>query len=133
MKLDRRGDIGFMEAMAGAMTVCLVLTAFSAFVAADMLSEEPEEPEFDWNMVGAMHIRNGNLGLSLHGDFRQYLEDNGLRGIHVHALVPQYNNRALDYRVGETTDLCVKDSRAIEVPDDHGRIYPAMMEVTLYQ
>ncbi len=132
MKLDRRGDIGFMEAMAGAMTVCLVLTSFSAFLAADILAEEPEEPEFDWNSLGDIGLDHGNMGVSLKTDFRQYMDDNGFTGIELKVEVLQGAGNHLTYLVGERTDIAAKDSRAVEARDGNGRILPALAEVTIY-
>lgn len=132
MKLDRKGDIGFMEAMAGAMTVCLVLTSFSAFLAADLLSEEPPEPEFDWTSIGALHIHNGNFGMGLNTDFKRYIQDNGFKGIQIRASVLLDGYSPNNYKVGETSDVCVKETKAVEIPVDNERNVPGIIEVTIY-
>ncbi len=132
MKFDRKGDIGFMEAMAGAMTVCLVLTAFSAFLAADLLLEEPDYPEFDWTQIGSV-TKSGNIvGMMQHSDIKQYIEDSGFKGVVLKTTYLVIDFPPSTFRYGGTSDTCFRETKAIEVTDEYGLCYPAIMEVTVY-
>ncbi len=132
MELNRKGDIGFMEALAGAMTVCLVLTAFTAFLAADMLNEEPERPEFDWSEVNGLAATDRTFCLSLNSNLKQYLEETGVKGIELRGTSLMENRGPVVYKVGEATDTWEKESRTVTITHGSGRCTPGLLEVTMY-
>lgn len=71
MRLDRRGDIGFMEAMVAAMTVTVVLAAFIGAVALKAQYSEISPGQVD---IGSLtrHITVSDEGLE--GDLQEELD-----------------------------------------------------------
>ncbi len=79
---DRKGDIGFMEAVASAAAVCLVMTAFAAFCAAEMDAEEGtgERPSFDWPGDGLSPEMTAS---ALRGCAETQMERGGWNGVRI--------------------------------------------------
>lgn len=59
MIADRRGEVGFLEAIISAMAVCLVLTAFIGFLAAEILEDATDPAGIDRSIVNNVIISNG--------------------------------------------------------------------------
>ena len=130
MKLNRKGDIGFMEAMAGAMTVCLVMTAFTAFLVADTLATGPEPPEFDWGLIGDVSIKDGTF--SAEPDCTEYPESNRVPGILVRIYSPAFDSiGTFEELFGSESDNSVCQRKMVSVEND-GTSVPAVMEAVIF-
>ncbi len=70
MRLDRRGDIGFMEAMVAAMTITIVLAAFIGAVALKVHDAEMSPGHIDTDSL----IRHITVSDEVEGDLQQELE-----------------------------------------------------------
>ena len=130
MTLNRRGDIGFLEAMAGAMTVCLVMTAFTAFLVAEKLSEGPEPPSFDWGLMGEVAISDGMF--TAEPACGEYAEQHMISGLELRIYSPVTDSVGVFERTyGSVTDDFVRERKLISVESGNECI-PAVMEAVLY-
>ncbi|MGI6009267.1 MAG: hypothetical protein ACOX8X_03980 [Methanomethylophilus sp.] len=79
---DRKGDIGFMEAMASAMAVCIVMAAFTAFCAAELTADSgaEERPEFDWPAGGEDEEGTSS---ALYESAMTQMRDSGWNGVRI--------------------------------------------------
>ena len=59
MGMDRRGEIGFLEAIVATMAVCMVLTAFVGFLAAETVLESTDASDFDRSVTDGVRIEGG--------------------------------------------------------------------------
>ncbi len=81
MKFDRKGDIGFMEAMAGAMTVCIVMMVFVAYVVADQASSQQDQVNFDWSYIEGIEVQDSQAVIHFASDPIVFMESNDISGI----------------------------------------------------
>lgn len=77
-----------MEAMAGAMTVCIVMMAFVAFVAADTVQTDGDRPDFDWNLVDEVYVSEGSLRVSFSTEPSDLMTEKDYRGFGIRACAP---------------------------------------------
>ncbi len=130
MTLDRRGDIGFMEAMAGAMTVCLVMTAFTAFLAAETLSQQPEPPSFDWGLIGKVGISDGEFNAE--PACSEFPENNRISGLLIRIYSPAFPSIGeFEEMYGTESEESVCERRIVSVSSGDASV-PAVMEAILY-
>ncbi len=130
MRLNRKGDIGFMEAMAGAMTVCLVMTAFTAFLMAETLAQEPEPPGFDWGLVGPVTVENGMIVAE--PACSDYPENNRISGLLLRIYSPAFDSlEGFEEMFGTESDDSVCERRIISVGNGETSI-PAVMEAVTF-
>jgi len=130
MKLNRKGDIGFMEAMAGAMTVCLVMTAFTAFLMAETLAQEPEPPSFDWSLLGTITVEDG--GFAADPACSDYPENHKISGLLIRIHSPAFGSvEGFEAMFGTVSEDSVCERRMISV--EYGdTIIPAVAEAVTY-
>lgn len=84
MRMNRKGDIGFMEAMAAAMTVTLVLTAFIGATAIYALETDVENRALDIDsLAGGIRIADGRIEGDLQGELQSQMDLKGIRGASV--------------------------------------------------
>lgn len=84
MRMDRKGDIGFMEAMAAAMAVTLVLTAFLGAAAVHAAGQEVAARGIDVEaLADKISISDGMMEGDLGDELRLQIEISGLRGASV--------------------------------------------------
>lgn len=130
MTLDRRGDIGFMEAMAGAMTVCLVMTAFTGFLVAETLAKEPEPPSFDWGFLGEIGISDG--AFTAEPACSDYPENHRISGICIRIYSPAFESLGtFEEMFGTESENRICERRIISVGSGDASV-PAVAEVVLY-
>mgnify|MGYP000846020663 FL=1 len=84
MRMDKKGDIGFMEAMAAAMAVTLVLTAFigSAAILAGGHTVASRDIDIE-ALADRIRISDGRIEGDLGEELRSQVEIAGIRGASV--------------------------------------------------
>lgn len=84
MRMDKKGDIGFMEAMAAAMAVTLVLTAFIGAVAIHAGGQEDVARGVDIDaLADRISISDGRIEGDLGEELRFQIQIGGVRGASV--------------------------------------------------
>lgn len=87
MRMDSKGDMGFLEAVLSAMAVVTVLMAFIGSVSTMMVASEIPMDGFDTRMLDA-EISDG-VFIPFYGDYMQECMDlHGFTSITVRAVVP---------------------------------------------
>ena len=131
MKIDRRGDIGFMEAMAGAMTVCIVMMVFVAYVAADVAYSHQEDPDFDWSYIKEVGVTDSQATVTFSSDPLAYIETSGLLGLCVKTVPPTSSDlESSQYEFGQKGDSKYIERKLFSVTNGQ-EIIPVSVEVTL--
>lgn len=133
MKLDRRGDIGFMEAMAGAMTVCIVLMAFTAYLANGVLVTETKETDFDWTLIDGITYDGKSYGISFTASPSEEIDQSDLTGIGFR-LYGSSDTESVVYSqtFGRQSDNVCVEKRLYSVPSDETTSVTLILEVSLF-
>lgn len=133
MRLNRRGDIGFPEAMMAVMIVTVVLMAYLGVFAAGAADRTDAAPEFDRRITAGARIASGELILDAEDRMAGFIEKNGCRGLTVRCSIPgnswvetaEFFSGTLDGRIsGEKYTQSIKS--------DEGRIFTAVFEVGIW-
>lgn len=128
---ERRGDMGFMEAMVSFMAVALVLTAFIGVLAVtEVDSADPTEGLDPAMFTGTVEAQTFLPGFTEYID--RYVDANGLSGASVVVTVPgDYCEEPEAFVVGSMDGMLYGRQIPGTVTDDEGRTLPAMFEVML--
>ena len=71
MRMDKKGDIGFMEAMTGAMAVTIILAAFIGAVALKVCETDIDPRDFDIDAIANFIVISEDM---IQGDLQNELE-----------------------------------------------------------
>ena len=131
MKLGRRGDIGFAEAMTGTVVVCMVLTVFTVFAVTMVTAHSDDRTGFDWTLTRDLSISGEVFEWDVDDTMERFMEDRGLNGVIVklEGNIKTLNNRS--YTFGELEGDRMSEHRVIEVDTDDGRRVPVTVTVIL--
>lgn len=129
MRLNRRAETGFMEAIVSMMAVTLVLSIYLVFVAASVVGTA-EGPGMDIRMLDI----DARDGYSLSDDYiTEYMEVNELSGIQVSVAIPLYDEEGTVFSSGIAEGLEQTERFIILVDYQDGRRVPAIVEVSTWR
>ncbi len=129
---DRRGDIGFPEAMLGTATVCIVLTVFLAYAVTVMWTDSADEAEIGWERFRDVGITDGEYSAgTIPEDLLAELSCSGVQVSFISRNVPGICS--LDIQCGECMGDREFHNRLISVESDDGRTIPTVLEVVIYR
>ena len=133
MKLNRKGEIGFPEAIMAAMIVTLVLTMYLGLFAFNA-AEDSGGPEvhIDHRIFGDLTLENGEIAGDIEMRLVSEMERHSLRGISVTCEVPGglgYADRNIV--IGDMDGLISGERFVYLLGASDGRIVPAVIEVAV--
>jgi len=132
MILDRKGDIGFPEAMVGTATVCIVLTIFLSHAVTVMSADSGDGAPVAWDRLSSLSIESGEYAVDadIAEDFRADLSCSGIRI----TLDPNGVSGISPWSAecGDLTGDCRVHARLINAESDDGRSVPTVAEVTVF-
>ena len=128
---DRRGDIGFPEAMLGTATVCIVLTVFLAYAVTVMWTDSAEQADIGWERFRNVGITDGEYSAgTIPEDLVAELSCSGVKMSFVPQDVPGICS--LYIQCGKCRGDKEVHDRLISVESDDGRTIPTVLEVIVY-
>jgi len=132
MDFDRKGDIGFMEAMMSMMVVILTLTAFIGAFSIHMAHENAQRTIFEEDFQDSFSISGkGIVGDPTEAIIRM-MEFEGFKGIVVRCSVPGMDSIPdRMFSAGEVTKSIESTKRLVTLGGDDGRSIPAIIEVAI--
>jgi len=131
MRNGKNGSIGFMEAMTGTMTVCIVLTAFTAFAATMVSNDGADRPEdFDWSLADDAKIVEDSYIWDIRSKVVSYMDRNGIQGMT--ATCGSSGMEDLTVSEGDTSGDPTVLRRMVSVSSDDGRTVPTVFEVRIW-
>lgn len=133
MKLDRRGDIGFPEAMMAVMIVTIVLTAYLAAFATGVVVTEKDAPDFDRHITCDAHIKGDKIILDVEDGMERFLARENCNGLTLRCSIPGHPSISMLDTSAGTTDGKVSGERYTQtIRSDDGRVYSAVFEVGIW-
>lgn len=133
MKLNRRGDIGFPEAMMAVMIVTIVLTAYLAAFATGVVDRTENAPAFDRRVTEDARVSEGRIVLGTEGRMESFVDKADCNGLTVRCTVPGHKTIEPLDAVAGTADGKVSGERYTQLlRSDDGRVYSAVFEVGVW-
>lgn len=133
MKLNRRGDIGFPEAMISVMMVTIVLTAYLGAFVLHTADIEEKAPEFDRRITQTASVAEGKIVMNINDALSDFLNRSGCKGVIVKCSA--FHNRTTivsDASEGIQEGKIISERYSQVLKGDEGRIYTATFEVGLW-
>jgi len=132
MGMDCRGDIGFPEAMAGTVTVCIVLMTFSAYVFGMVSGDPQHQATVLWNDFDGFTLVDGEVVWSEPPDLEILANRYGVNGIvvEVEPYVVDCQDTFMWASPGATGSGISYTQMTVLVSDD-GRKIPSLIRVVL--
>ena len=115
--------------MAGAMTVCIVMLCFTAFVAADAALEHEKEKGFDWTYIGGI---GHDYEIELTSDPSVFMESEGYRGLSFTVIDTFRDSYVCELTYGVSEGNHISERRMYQVTDGDV-ITPVIVEVRLFR
>jgi len=130
MKMNRKGDIGFPEAMMAVMLVTLVLMAYLVVFAYNNDGHDDADPDFDRDIVEYITIENGIAKGDLTDAMQGYLEHNNYRGITILCHIPgELAVCELTFMVGDMDGDIFSERFVKSIGSNGGEVIPMVFEV----
>lgn len=132
MKFNRKGDIGFPEAIMAVMIVTLVLSIYVGVFAFTSANDPEDDPVVDRDLTDGLIIENQKITGNMTEKITASCERNGYRGIMIRCHAPgDLNIEPLEYQIG-TMDGDVSGERFLKtIPSDDGRAIPVIVEMNI--
>jgi len=125
MKLNNKGEGGFMESMAALMIVIISLTAFISFLAFSISQESTTDNEIPLNILNDVRIVNGEIEADIEEKMLVSVETNGYAGMRVILSAAGIYDSSKTLNVGrQDSDAVNTRAGTIIVRTDDGRSVP---------
>ncbi len=135
MRINRRGGIGFTEAIVAVMVVTVVIGLYLGAFAHSMHGGDGRDPDFDEDIAAAFSVAGGVLTADADEALTELMERHGYRGITLRCRIPGgiAGDDVLALSVGQT-DGEVSGCRFLHpVAADDGRVLAAVFEAGVYR
>lgn len=128
MRIDRKGDIGFPEAIMAVMIVVLMLTGYMALVAGDILNNETKTSELDCGIFDNLTITDGKID-DISEQLISYAEVEGILGIKIQYEIPGGLASANDLEYGSFDGNVRTDRILLNVNSCNGSTIAVIVKV----
>lgn len=131
MRSDRRGDLGFMEAMVAMMVVTMALVMFMG-VSSSMVSFHSDPMDmFDGDSLNAKYA-DGKVVCDNSGTMDGFLMNSGASGVEVVVRIPGFCDEPTKESSGTQEGNVCRRTFMSNVDGDGGRTLVAVFEVTAW-
>jgi Tfp pilus assembly protein PilV len=123
MRLNKKGEGGYMESMLAVMVVVISLTAFLSFLAYSSSQHSEKEAEMPSDILDDVRIINGQIEADIEGKMANAIERYGYEGMRVILSVSDgiYDSK-LTVSVGShDSDVILSKNGSMIVRSDDGR------------
>lgn len=133
MRLDKRGDLGFPEAIMAVMIITLSLTAFMGVVAFDLVNNDDDRSiELDPKIFERLSLDAGTVVGDLNDELNSMVDRHGYKGISVTCKIPgELGFESAVFSVGDLAGDPVFDRFLCSMNSSDGRVLPAVIEVMI--
>jgi len=132
MRLDKKGNLGFPEAIMAAMIVTLSLTLYMGLLVIDAANDNQADAHIDHRMFGDLSLRDGEIEGDIESRLVSEMERHGYRGISVLCEVPGdlgFEDRRIV--VGSMDGVISSERFVLPMSSADGRTVPAVIEVAV--
>lgn len=133
MRFDKRGDLGFPEAIFAVMIVTLSLTAFIGIMAITVADDTDEQAiMIDRRIFEKLSVEDGIIIGDIENDIVSAAERYGYGGIGIRCSVP--GDLGLDdvsFYIGELNGDIISEKCIVLLSSNDGRAIPAIVEMMI--
>jgi hypothetical protein len=132
MRLDGKGEGGFMESILAVMIIVITLTAFLSFLAFSTSHHHEREPVVPTDMLDDVRIVNGKIDADIEAAMIDIIERYGYRGMRV-TLTSEIYGSSLTVNVGTNdSETILSKNGTIIIRSDDGRSVPVSYSVAVW-
>ncbi len=132
MRLDKKGDLGFPEAILAVMIVTLVLMIYLGAFVIQTGTEYVEDPELDDDILSGISIRDNEFIADIDDGLYKFLERNNYKGIEIECWTPGNLIESHYSHLIGTMDGTIQEEHYLKtIPSDDGRMIPVIFEVAI--
>ncbi|MCL2032596.1 MAG: hypothetical protein FWG96_04955 [Methanomassiliicoccaceae archaeon] len=133
MRFNKRGELGFPEAMMAVMIVTLSLTAYLGLFALNAANNESGAAvHVDHRIFDNLVLNNGEVAGDIEMQLVSEAERHGYRGISVICEVPGgLGFKGMSVRIGDMDGMISSERFLFQLRSADGRIVPAVIEVAV--
>lgn len=132
MRLDKKGDLGFPEAILAVMIVTLVLMIYLGAFVIQTGTEDDESPELDDEILSGISIRDNEFTANIDDGLYKFLERNDYKGIKIECWTPgNLIESHYSHLLGNMDGKLQEEHYLKTISSDDGRMIPVIFEVTL--
>jgi len=132
MRLDKKGDLGFPEAILAVMIVTLVLMIYLGAFVIQTGAEDRKGPELDDGILSGITIHDDEFIADIDDELYKFLEKNDYKGIKIECWTPgDLIGSHYSHMMG-TIDGTLQERHYLKtISSNDGRMIPVIFEVTL--
>ncbi|MDR1690896.1 MAG: hypothetical protein LBR42_03500 [Candidatus Methanoplasma sp.] len=133
MRFNKRGGLGFPEAIVAAMIVTLSLSAYLGLVALNAANEyEGSEMHIDHRMFDGLTLEDGKIVGDIEPSLTSEAERHGYRGVSFRCEVPGgLGFETVSFMIGDMDGNITSKRFIIDLLSKDGRVIPAIAEVAV--
>ena len=134
MKLNKKAEGGFMEAVLAVMAVVITLTAFLSFLSISLSDDHEAETEISLNILDDVRIVDGNIEADIEDKMNETVERYGYGGMKVVLSISNgIYDSSLTIGVGEfDSDVAASKNGTVTVRTDDGRTVPVSYSMAVF-
>jgi hypothetical protein len=133
MKLNRKGEGGFMESIIAVMVIVISLTAFLSFLAFSVSHEVEREPDVPTEVIGGVRIVSGMIETDAEGNIVGMIERGRYQGMRLTLSVNGiYNDRVTLSAGSFDSDNIVSRTGSVIAETDGGRRVPVQYSLAVW-
>ena len=129
MKMNKRGDLGFPEAIMAVMLVTLALSAYMGVFILSTLNDEGDQAFIDRNITEELTVEYDRIAGDIVPELERITTQKGYRGITVRCYIPSHPIEPVEFTVGSMEGKITSERFLRTLDSNDGRILPAIFEV----
>ena len=129
MKMNKRGDLGFPEAIMAVMLVTLALSAYMGVFVLSTINDNEDHTFIDRSITDKLTVECDVIEGDIIPELEKMTAQKGYRGITVRCYVPSHPIDPIEFAVGSMDGKITSERFLRTLNSDDGRILPVVFEV----
>ncbi|MDR0778881.1 MAG: hypothetical protein LBE48_05555 [Methanomassiliicoccaceae archaeon] len=133
MRLNRRGEGGFIESVIAVMAIIITLTVFLSFLAFSTSQYDEREKEMPMSILDDVKIISGNIEADIEGTMDEIIGRYGYTGMRVILSAASIYDSSVTFSAGKNdSDKIISKNGTIIVRSDDGRSVPVNYSMAVW-
>ncbi|MCL2712458.1 MAG: hypothetical protein FWD37_04205 [Methanomassiliicoccaceae archaeon] len=133
MKLNKKGEGGFMESIVAVMVIVISLTAFLSFLAFSTSQSLEKEADVPTELLSGISIVNGSIETDAKEKIMNIMERNSYRGVRFTLSLDGIYDDSVIFSAGTfDSDVIISRTGSLIAPSDDGRHVPVRYSLAVW-